>query len=209
MVIATSAAFVVTWALHSYQWFWLRGESFFTVTDTLFWTILGALVIHGGLRELKAPKKLKARAAGWSAREAGRAVRTFLIFCMLWSLWSAESLNQWLWMLGSARVIDLRGIVMLMGVLAIIALLGGHDWNAKKPSNASASRFAWAGEARVRSIATIGLLVLVAQPVVMGLLPATAGNAIAAVRSQDVSAKDAALKHRGYYEQLDARNQLV
>ena len=44
-VVATAAVFVVTWALHSYQWFWLRGDILFTWPDTLFWAILGALVI--------------------------------------------------------------------------------------------------------------------------------------------------------------------
>ena len=33
-----------TWLLHSYQWFWLRGEFLLTWPDTLFWAILGVLV---------------------------------------------------------------------------------------------------------------------------------------------------------------------
>ncbi len=44
-VVATAAVFVITWATHSYQWFWLRGDVLFTWPDTLFWGILGALVI--------------------------------------------------------------------------------------------------------------------------------------------------------------------
>ncbi|MBK9253806.1 MAG: hypothetical protein IPM70_18810 [Proteobacteria bacterium] len=71
MVISTAAVFVVTWALHSYQWFWLRGETFLTLPDALFWTILGALVVFGGLRELRAPKK-KVRAAGFSWSQSAR-----------------------------------------------------------------------------------------------------------------------------------------
>ena len=40
-----SAVFVTTWLLHSYQWFWLRGGFPLTLQDTLFWGILGALVV--------------------------------------------------------------------------------------------------------------------------------------------------------------------
>jgi hypothetical protein len=207
MVISTAAVFVVTWALHSYQWFWLRGEAFFTLPDLLFWTILGALVIHAGLKELKSPKKLKPRVAGWSGGQAFRAVRTFVIFCLLWSLWSAESLGQWLWMLGSAAVVDIRGVVLLVGLLGVIAGLGGYDWNAKE--TATQSRWATLREPRIRALATVALLVLLAHPAISNLLPASASDAIGTVRARTLNAHDAALRHRGYYEQLDGRNQLV
>jgi hypothetical protein len=209
MALSTAAVFVVTWALHSYQWFWLRGETFLTLPDALFWTILGALVVYGGIKELKAPKKIQARTTGWSGRQAFKAVRTFLIFCTLWSLWSAESLNQWLWMLGAASDVDLKGIILIGLMLGIIALLGGHDWNAKKPANAPESKWAVLASPRVRAVATLVMLVMLAQPAISNLLPAVAAESLATVRGQQLSSKDAALKHRGYYEQLDGRNQLV
>jgi len=28
-VVATAAVFLITWATHSYQWFWLRGDVLF------------------------------------------------------------------------------------------------------------------------------------------------------------------------------------
>jgi D-alanyl-lipoteichoic acid acyltransferase DltB (MBOAT superfamily) len=209
MALSTSAVFLVTWVLHSYQWFWLRGETFLTLPDALFWTILGALVVYGGIRELKAPKKIQPRATGWSGRQAFKAVRTFVIFCTLWSLWSAESLNQWLWMLGAASEVDLKGVVLIGGMLGIIALLGGHAWNAKKPATAVESKWAVLASPRVRAIATLAVLILLAQPAISNLLPMTAAESLATVRSQQLSSKDVALKHRGYYEQLDGRNQLV
>jgi D-alanyl-lipoteichoic acid acyltransferase DltB (MBOAT superfamily) len=44
-VMATGLVFVVTWALHAYQTFWLRGQIVFTWPDTLFWAVLGILMI--------------------------------------------------------------------------------------------------------------------------------------------------------------------
>lgn len=95
-VAATAAVFVVTWLLHSYQWFWLRGEWLFTWPDTLFWAILGALVIVNVVVESK--RRRKARVSGWQ----GYAVRglqvagTFTLITTLWFLWNASSLRVWL-----------------------------------------------------------------------------------------------------------------
>ena len=41
LVGATLLAFLATWLLHNYQWFWLRGTWVFTWNDFLFWMILG------------------------------------------------------------------------------------------------------------------------------------------------------------------------
>ncbi len=44
LVSATLLAFLATWLLHNYQWFWLRGTWVFTWNDFLFWMILAVLV---------------------------------------------------------------------------------------------------------------------------------------------------------------------
>src|SRR6185503_21055695 len=61
-VVATVCVFVVTWALHSYQWFWLRGEWLLSWTDTLFWAILGAFVIVNLIIEQRRPARKQAPA---------------------------------------------------------------------------------------------------------------------------------------------------
>ena len=45
LAIATTTVFLATWFLHAYQSYWLRGTWGFTVPDTLFWGILGGLVL--------------------------------------------------------------------------------------------------------------------------------------------------------------------
>jgi D-alanyl-lipoteichoic acid acyltransferase DltB (MBOAT superfamily) len=44
-LVATTLVFLVTWVLHAYQFFWLQGKFRMTVNDTLFWAVLGALVV--------------------------------------------------------------------------------------------------------------------------------------------------------------------
>jgi len=93
-VIATAAVFVATWAMHSYQWFWLRGDILFTWPDSLFWAILGALVIVNLLMEQNRPKR-KAAASGFQLMLALKTAGTFSFIVVLWSLWNAPTVGEW------------------------------------------------------------------------------------------------------------------
>ena len=130
--ISTAAVFVTTWLLHSYQWFWLRGGFPMTLPDALFWGILGALVVRGALKELRATKAPKRSAERWSFRLGLRAATTFFLFCLLWSLWSTESVNQWIWMLSAAGSVDTKGIALVAATFIVIGVarrnrLGGQQ----------------------------------------------------------------------------------
>jgi alginate O-acetyltransferase complex protein AlgI len=94
-LVATTLVFLVTWVLHSYQFFWLQGNFRLTVTDTLFWSILGALVV--GNVWFDAKKKKRVPQSGWRAKtvEAVQIVATMSVFMLLWSLWSSNSLAKW------------------------------------------------------------------------------------------------------------------
>jgi D-alanyl-lipoteichoic acid acyltransferase DltB (MBOAT superfamily) len=105
-VIATVVVFVATWALHSYQWFWLRGELLLSWTDTLFWAILGALVVVNLLMEQRAPKKAVTPAAAKPAAvEAGgmamhihhglKVFGTLSLIIVLWSFWQSPTIEEW------------------------------------------------------------------------------------------------------------------
>jgi D-alanyl-lipoteichoic acid acyltransferase DltB (MBOAT superfamily) len=95
-VVATAAVFVATWALHSYQWFWLQGTFLLTWPDTLFWTILGVLVIVNLLIEQRRRKKKKTADTGFSMTIAAKTVATFTLIVVLWSLWNSATVGNWL-----------------------------------------------------------------------------------------------------------------
>ena len=98
-VIATIVVFVVTWALHSYQWFWLRGELLLTWTDTLFWAILAALVVANLLLEQRAPKQAKGKVepSGFAPRltHGLKVAGTLTLIVVLWSFWQSPTIEQW------------------------------------------------------------------------------------------------------------------
>jgi hypothetical protein len=94
-LVATTLVFLATWALHAYQFFWLQGKFRVTVNDTLFWTILGTLVVANVWFDAKQKKRLPQ--SGWRARtvEAAQIVATMSAFMLLWSLWSSNTLTEW------------------------------------------------------------------------------------------------------------------
>lgn len=90
----TAAVFVVTWLLHGYQSFWLRGVWGFSVPDALFWGILGVLVMINVQLDLRSTRR---RGVDFSPR--GLVVRglstaaTLTTLAVLWALWSSPSVG--------------------------------------------------------------------------------------------------------------------
>jgi len=206
LAFATAGVFVMTWLLHSYQWFWLRGGFPVTAPDILFWGLLGGMVIYGALRELKPGSAARRQAPGWSLAAGLRAFRTFAILCVLWSLWSAESVGQWLWMIGAAGEVDRKGVILIAAIFAVVVLLGGRNWEA--PATGP-GWWQFAQRPAVRTCATLALLFALLHPAMQRIAPAGVPDPLAALRAVGLNDNDARLKHRGYYEELDVRGQLA
>jgi alginate O-acetyltransferase complex protein AlgI len=99
LAAATLVVFVVTWLLHAYQTYWLRGVWGFSAPDGLFWGILGFLVLlnvqldaRRGQRRVEAPCR-----SPWAlAIRAARIAGTFITIALLWSLWNSPSVGAWM-----------------------------------------------------------------------------------------------------------------
>jgi hypothetical protein len=89
-VVATVCVFVATWALHSYQWFWLRGELLLTWTDTLFWAILGAIVVVNLVIEQRSRSKAPA-----GAQRMLQVATTLAFMTVLWQFWQSSTIEEW------------------------------------------------------------------------------------------------------------------
>jgi D-alanyl-lipoteichoic acid acyltransferase DltB (MBOAT superfamily) len=98
-VLATAAVFLVTWALHSYQFFWVKGQFLTSWPDTIFWTILGLLVISNVLYESR--HKRRQRDSSWRGRviHAVEVLVTFAVIVTLWSLWSSPTVGAWAYLM--------------------------------------------------------------------------------------------------------------
>jgi alginate O-acetyltransferase complex protein AlgI len=103
-VLATLAVFLVTWLLHAYQGYWLQGEVRFSWPDTLFWSVLGALVMVNIVMEHRAAARGKPAARRNGVLRAVQVAGTFVLITTLWSLWNAPSVGEWFEVLSWWRV---------------------------------------------------------------------------------------------------------
>jgi alginate O-acetyltransferase complex protein AlgI len=103
-LLATLMVFVTTWFLHAYQFFWLQGNMRFALNDTLFWVILATMVLLNVWMDHKRRKRLPQ--TGWKPRlqTAVKIAATFAFIAVLWSMWSADGLTEWLYFLRSGNV---------------------------------------------------------------------------------------------------------
>ncbi|MER2517009.1 MAG: hypothetical protein ABTR92_11535 [Candidatus Accumulibacter phosphatis] len=208
LIGATIVVFAGTWLLHSYQWFWLRGSFPLEPQDGLFWGFLGALVVVGALREMKRsrPRKLGSAQTRWSFSLAWRVVATFSAICVLWSLWSAESLTTWLLMWSVASTTSTPQLLLIAATLVLALAIAGRPWENLDAGKAAASAgFGWKNLTPL-----LGLLLLLglsARDWYAPLAPQLAST-VAAVQRSTLNARDAALQQKGYYENLDNQSRM-
>jgi len=201
--IATAVVFFVTWLLHSYQWFWLRGGFPLRVQDVLFWGALAVLVIRGVLKEIGANRAHRLNSARGIWKVGIRAAATFFVICFLWSLWSVPSLADWLWMLSGALNVDRKGLLLLSLTLLTVTLLS--SW-AHGPGKEHRSRLIKISlMPGVRSTISILILIIAALPVVRGLVPPRVAELLKSVQTEKLNPRENVGNSRGYYEQLDAK----
>lgn len=205
LVFSTIVVFVATWLLHSYQWFWLRGGFPVTSQDFGFWALLCLLVISSALKEMKTVKKSKPAGKVWDFELGLKSAITFCIFCFLWSLWSAHSFSEWIWMLYSAVNVDSKGLFLIILSFVVILILGGINWEVARAL--SSRRSSLILKPYMRVLPTLAFLIIIGQPIIQEIGPPEVAASLGSLSTTGLNKKDAALQHRGYYEQLDVRGQ--
>jgi hypothetical protein len=207
MVVATIFVFFVTWLLHAYQWFWLRGSILLTGPDMAFWGVLALLVIVNSLYELKYGRERKlatsSSGAGSVAKRVLKTAATFCVICILWSLWQSETLDEWfaLWdvfrMGGGINAYNTGVFVGGGVVLGVIVFIAQTLFASGK------SRFALLSRSTTGNCALLLVLSLIGiQEIYVRFGPTTA-TFVNTVRSGKLSRLDVAMLEKGYYENLN------
>jgi hypothetical protein len=212
IVVATMITFLATWFLHAWQWFWLRGTYLFTAPDILFWTLLGVLVVANSLVEnRRGPDRTLSSADPPLARLVLLSLKTtatFAVICTLWSLWISESVGEWLSLWTSAKL-GPRSLAVGGGAyLAATAALFGFYAATRRGGAPARSLAKPPPPARVLALSTLSILALFAagHPAVYFRLGPRVADVARDLRSEKLSARDAALLERGYYENLTVVN---
>lgn len=205
IIIATLYVFVLTWLLHSYQWFWLRGSWLLAWHDMLFWAVLGVLVVANSLYEIKhgRSRTLGKTKKTWrsTALTIAKTYGTFWFICILWSFWTSESITDWL-ALWPALAGPYTAEALLFPVLSLAVITLG---SVSLPGNATAApaseKRPWARDRAVTVAWALGLI-LISIESVHTRVGNEFGNLVHSLRTAHLSRLDNAKLERGYYEGL-------
>ncbi len=209
MIAATLITFVITWALHSYQWFWLRGTFPVHPQDVLFWSILAVLVTANSLYEEKYGRKRKklTKNSVLSPQEALtvsiKVTSVFVVICVLWSFWTSSSIEQWLAVMSvaaDASVLEWLSFIALW-VIAIAIGVAIQLYGDRRSHTAADRTFslprraAWVGGAAV-------FLLAIANPEVSSRLNPQASSLVATITGDQMNTRDQQHLVKGYYEEM-------
>jgi hypothetical protein len=204
LIISTAIVFGLTWALHAYQLFWIRGAYVFTWNDLLFWTILCGLVVVNSLWESRFGRQriLGNTSRTWkdSASLVLKTCATFFVICILWSFWSSESLSFWFSLWPAALVpptwtqVQTVAILVLLGLVALGTFLAWRAWLLPYVNR----RFELRTLVVLLQLFALNLITISA---IHGRLGVASGY-IAAARTSGLNVAEMDMLERGYYEDL-------
>jgi hypothetical protein len=208
LVLATAIVFFLTWFFHAYQWFWLRGTFLLTAPDMLFWFILACLVVVNTLYEARRGRKRtlgqRARTVGDIAALAVRTAGTFTVMVILWSLWSSDSIRDWMTLMSVVELTP-ENIALLLSVFLMAPVVFGlviwiSSLADNKPETSAKQLTSW-GSTAVTAGAIV-MLFLIGNPVIYSQIGGKAQELISDLTLNRLSDREAALLQRGYYEDL-------
>ncbi len=212
MTTAILLVFVVNWFLHSYQWFWVRGDFPLTVQDAVFWSVFGAVVAVNSVRETK--RKIRPPLPGqFSLPSAGlrmlRIMGVFFSMVLLWSFWTSASVREWVFFMGLAGRASAGEIIRLSAWLLAVFLTGlavqylQASWDRRRDL-----RYAGTDYPLAIVSALLCLLVVGAQPAVYHTLEQQFSFSMDPVLHTRQNKPEAEAEFNGYYEQLLVGNGL-
>ncbi len=206
LVIATLYVFVMTWFLHAYQWFWLRGTLLFVPQDILFWAILGVLVVLNSLYEIKHGRSRSIAAKKRTLRDVLLSIvktyGTFWFICVLWSFWTAESLGDWFSLWGALHGDFSWQVLAWPAVVLLVVAVGSIPKETLRNIKVSAQEESeWIRSRIVTVVALIGLILISIEGVATRISPDIA-TIVHSLRSGQLSRLDQAKLEKGYYENL-------
>ena len=205
VLVATMMIFVLSWLLHSYQWFWLRGVFPLRMVDMVFWGFIGVAVTITVTREMtrraRAPETAFSLAR--AARRSAAVLGMFVTMSILWSFWSSPTISDWMDVLSVAANSPPREFGLLIAVLAAIVAAGvaiqyllARGWSWSSLTTLAPAR------ARAWVVATSLALLVVAQPAIQGRLWGPVGAVAASFGYAGQNEADEERETLGYYEGL-------
>ncbi len=211
IVLGTAIAMVITWAFHSYQWFWLKGVVLVSPTDIAFWGILGILLTINAWYEARISPQAFSQKSTRSLRSAVllgiKTSATMTVILVLWSMWTTDSFGLWFDIMKKATncsLADFAWIALGLSLPGIIAAAMSLSVREKSKLARTQEKINLNWLLRHSAPIFLGSLVLLlsAQPAVQTRLGSTFASVAGRVATPRMSAQGNAILEQGYYENL-------
>jgi len=210
MSVATLVTFFATWALHSWQWFWILGVPLLTWKDFSFWMILAFLLLVTTIYEATWGRKRTLTPSRVTLRRrlmlGVEAAGVFCLMCILWTLWTCQSWAEFQTLVDAGSRPTLRDIAIILAALGAICVCGmiwgrsSRETSEGRSTHEARKPFSfWPSAVTV----TAGSICLLAAPSVATRTIPSIQHIVARLHGDVLNARDVALQRRGYYEELD------
>jgi hypothetical protein len=138
LFISTFICFIITWILHTYQWFWLKGTFPLELKDAIFWGSFGILVSVNTLlqqRDLDRSVTKKENVLT-IIKQAFSGLIVLLVMSILWSIWTCNSLSNWWTIIKACVNIDYYQVkhIVLFSVI-YIAIASVYHFSEREKNN--------------------------------------------------------------------------
>jgi hypothetical protein len=203
---ATAITAVLTWLLHSYQWFWIRGNFPFGWADIVFWGSLGIGLTVNTTMESRNATRRRLEKRGRTFREGAilcmKTACMFTTIIVLWTIWNTPKVEElgivWRGVLNSGplEVAVLLGVPLGLGVLRVL-----FDDHKRDGGPGSGTQAFWR-EAAFISVSALAFIVVALRPILLAPVSPRLATLVSDVREGRLNDADRKRLIRGYYENL-------
>ncbi len=212
VAITVLLVFAVNWFLHSYQWFWIRGSFLVKHTDILFWGIWGVLLAINSvmLMNRKALKSIYQFTFSRALTKALKILGMFAFMCVMWSIWTSPSIDDWLLLYASAGIVSAGEITVILSVLVLVLSIGVFVQYIQSRQKTVAVNQGSSTRTRMISITvTLAGLCIIGNPSVSDQIGRTLAMDVSPILSTKLNTFDSEQLHKGYYEDLIVSNSIT
>ena len=196
--------FFITWAMHNYQWFWIRGYFPLTSMDMLFWATLGICITVNSVWIDKSIGKERKQLSNIILYPLTilKIICIFLFMSIMWSLWGSNSLQEWLFLLSKGKEFTLNELIRIILMIAGIILSGSflqHIFSKEKVKqlfNIQPER------TLAFTLPVIAMLFFVSFKQSKDFIPTQISNFISSISEDKLNTNDKENTERGYYKKL-------
>lgn len=212
MIVAIIIVFILNWFLHSWQWFWLKGQFPLTFQDAIFWMIFGfgvALTVF--IQTHYRTNKINIKSGFLNASiDAFKILLMFITMAILWSFWTSDSIPHWRKMISTALHSEHNTMESLVNigsiVFAIFIVLAYFIHQYKKHTNTDN----WIDQHKYSfSMFSIIILFLFSIESIHSPMLHTLGLEKSSIFTTQLNARDKERQFKGYYEDILIGNNIM